>query len=73
VDVGLHWPWQIEALIPSVEQHSSRRQEVLPAAAQPLPADMSHLGTTIHPKRNRNQIDGVCNQLNISTGALMTQ
>ena len=64
---------QIAASMPSVEQHSSGRQEVLTAATQALSANMSHLSTTIHPKQNCNQIDGVCTELSINTGVLMMQ
>ena len=71
--VGFGMTKEIDPSMPSVEQHSSGRQEVLTAATQPLSADMSHLSTTIHPKRNCNQIDGVCTELSINTGVLMMQ
>ena len=64
---------EIGASMRSVQQHSSGRQEVLTAATQPLTADMSHLGTTIHPKWNCNQIGGMCTELSINTGVLMMQ
>ena len=64
---------EISASMPSVEQHSSGRQEVLTAATQPLSADMSHLSTTIHPEGNCNQIGGVCTELSINIGVLMMQ
>ena len=63
----------IGAVLPSVEQHGTGCQKVLSATTQPLLTDMSHLSTTIHPKRNCNQIGGVCTELSINTGVLMMQ